>query len=585
MKYGIIGNCAYSALIDDTARVVWLCWPRFDSSSVFCHLLDSEIGGSFSIQPSDPFKSTQSYLQNTNVLRTEFHSKRGCFEVIDFAPRFMQYDRSFRPTTLVRIVRPISGEPLIHVQCNPTYEYAKIVPERTFGSNHIRFEGLPSQLRLTSNASITYLLDETPFLLTKDLYFVLTWGRPLEAPIKETCETFFERTVNYWHRWVKRCTLPNVFQDEAIRSALVLKLHQYEETGAIIAASTTSIPEAPGTVRNWDYRYCWIRDAFFTLSAFRYLGQTEELELFAEYFRNIAARSAPSRLQPLYAIDLRSELDEIELTHLKGYKGHAPVRIGNQAYTHIQNDIYGEVLLAIAPLFLDPRFIADEGARSVKLLESLLTHISSKLSEQDAGLWEFRNTMQLHTFSVLMHWLGGREARKIAQKLKLSRLEAKAVSIMRRAEQILERKCWNSKLGCYTQAAGTTEIDASLLCMITDGYLKSSPKKMSSHLKAIEKRLVRKDGLVYRYLHKDDFGRPHSTFTVCGFWYIEALCRSGQEAKAYRLLKQYSGYSNHLGLYSEDLNPEDFSLWGNFPQTYSHVGLINAAFQFPNYER
>ena len=586
MNLGLIGNCSYNALIDDKGSVVWLCWPRFDSSSVFCSLLDDEKGGSFDIKPAEkmqgnkPWNSKQEYIQNTNVLRTEYSSKPAKFEIIDFAPRYNQFDRSYKPTSLIRIVRPLEGQPVINVRCNPTYDYGITKPAISTGSNHIRFEGLPAQLRLTTNAPLTYITEETPFVLAKTLYFALTWGQPLEASLKQTCEMFLEKTVSYWRRWVKRCTLPKLFQEEVIRSALVLKLHQFEDTGAIIAATTTSLPESAGSVRNWDYRYCWLRDAFFTLSAFRYLGQFEELEMFADYIRNIASLSTPERLQPVYGIDLNSKLTEIELSHLKGYKGHQPVRIGNQAYTHIQNDIYGEVILAVAPLFLDPRFVADEDILSVKLIENMLTHIENKIYEKDAGLWEFRNTLQIHTFSLLMHWLGAREAVKIGEKLKLKSLSAKAARIMKKAADFLENKCWNPRLSCYTQAPGTTELDASLLCMINDGYIKHNSKRINTHLHAIEKRLVRKDGLVYRYLHRDDFGKPHSTFTVCGFWYIEALCRTGNYAKARKLMEKYCSLANNLGLLSEDIDPKDLSLWGNFPQTYSHVGLINCAFQF-----
>jgi GH15 family glucan-1,4-alpha-glucosidase len=292
---GIIGNCSYSALVRD-GSVEWLCWPRPDSSFVFGPLLDREAGGAFTVEGLDANEVRQEYVENTNVLRTEFSGPSGAFELVDFAPRFQQYDRFFKPSMLVRILRPLSGEPRARVRCRPRYEYGLVEAGSWRASNHVEYTGFPAPLRLTTNLPLTYVEDERPFLLERERHLVLTWGQPLEAGLEETAEHFLERTIDYWRRWVKGTRVPRDYQREVIRSALTLKLHQYEDTGALLAATTTSLPEHPNSGRTWDYRYCWLRDAYFTLNAFERLGHSEEMELFLEYLRNLAEREGA--LQP-----------------------------------------------------------------------------------------------------------------------------------------------------------------------------------------------------------------------------------------------------------------------------------------------
>ena len=286
LNYAIIGNCGYSALVRNGV-VEWLCWPRMDSSFVFGALVDAERGGLFAVEPAHEATCEQVYLENTNVLRTLFRGRSGTFELIDFAPRFREHDRFFKPTMLVRILRPIDGEPLVRVRCRPTYDYGRLQAQHWLASNHIHYFNLPTPLRLTTNVPLTYVEEERPFVLDRDRHFVLTWGQPLEAALEETAERFLQRTMAYWRSWVRNGRVPRDYQREVIRSALALKLHQFEDTGALIAATTTSVPEHPGSGRNWDYRYCWLRDAYFTLQAFEMLGHTEEMERFLLYLRNI----------------------------------------------------------------------------------------------------------------------------------------------------------------------------------------------------------------------------------------------------------------------------------------------------------
>jgi len=284
---GIIGNGSYSALLR-AGSLEWLCWPRPDSSFVVGPLLDREKGGAFAVDGVDATDVHQEYVENTNVLRTVFSGPTGSFELLDFAPRFQLYDRFFKPSMLVRILRPLSGEPRARVRCRPTYEYGLHEAGSWRASNHIEYTGFPTPVRLTTNVPLTYVEDERPFLLEEDRHLVLTWGEPLEAGLEETAERFLERTLDYWRHWVKGTRVPRDYQGEVIRSALALKLHQYEDTGALLAATTTSLPEHPGSGRTWDYRFCWLRDAYFTLNALERLGHSEEMELFLGYLRNLA---------------------------------------------------------------------------------------------------------------------------------------------------------------------------------------------------------------------------------------------------------------------------------------------------------
>jgi len=326
---GIIGNCQFSALIERTGCIVWCCLPRFDSEPVFSTLLDAGEGGYFQVGPADGSVGTQHYLDNTNILETIFDTPDGGVRILDFAPRFSQYDRTFRPTQIIRIVEPRCGTPRIRVVCEPRLGWSKKHPSRMLGSNHIRFDGLPAQLRLTTDIPISYLAGQ-PFALTERCYFVLTWGIPIEEPLAPLCERFLQETTRYWQRWVKECDVPPLFQQEVIRSALALKLHCFEDTGAIVASMTTSIPESPRSGRTWDYRYCWLRDAYYALSAFRLLGHFEERERFVRYLINVASASPSLDLAPLYRIDATVDLEERTLPSWPGFNGEGPVRIGHQ---------------------------------------------------------------------------------------------------------------------------------------------------------------------------------------------------------------------------------------------------------------
>ena len=572
---GVIGNCSYTAHIQKDSDITWMCWPRFDSSFIFGGLLDQEKGGEFSIKPTDTITSThQSYIENTNILTTEITSNSGCYKITDFAPRFFQQDRYFKPLMLIRKVERISGTPRVVVRCHPKGNYGQLEPEPSLGSNHIRFLGLDASVRLTTNISLTNILSNQSFVLSETKYMVLTWGPPLEAALDETCEAFLLKTTKYWQNWIKSANITSFYQRQAIRSALILKIHQYEDTGAIVAATTTSFPESPGSGRNWDYRYCWLRDTYYTLNAFNNIGHFEESEKYFHYILNTTIEE-DNRYQPLYGIDGTKALIEKELD-LKGYLDNTPVRIGNDAYTHKQNDVYGQVLVSLLPLFNDLRIVFDERFDAPSLIFKTLKMIERTFEEKDAGLWEFRNLAQQHCYTYLFHWAGSSAAIKIGKTLKNDKIAELATQLKARSQQMIEKCYVKSKKG-YAQAVGVERMDASNLQLILMNYLPGHTEKAKEHLQAMENELHAGNGLFYRYLHADDFGEPESTFLICAFWYVEALACVGRIEEAIKYFENLIKYSNHVGLLSEDITATDGSMWGNFPQAYSHVGLLNAA--------
>jgi GH15 family glucan-1,4-alpha-glucosidase len=575
---GIIGNCAFLAHIHKNTNVEWLCWPRFDSTFIFGGLLDKKKGGEFSILPDEAYTSHQYYLENTNVLITEIRpASGGMYRVTDFAPRFYQHQRYYKPLMLFRKIEAIEGSPRIKVKCEPVSEYGAVKLKVNRGSNHIQYLGGEENIRLTTNIPISYVFDEQPFVLNEIKYLALTYGEPLEAPLNSTAEHFLAETVQYWRTWIKHSSIATFSQPYVIRSGLALKIHQYEDTGAIIAASTTSLPESPGSGRNWDYRYCWLRDTYYVITALNHIGHFEEMEKYFGYVTDISF-STDQRYQPLYGITGKKDLVEEVMSDLEGYMGNQPVRVGNQASEHIQNDIYGQVMISMLPLYTDHRFVFSERKDSVKWLEFLLNKIEFTIDEKDAGIWEFRNMANIHCYSNLFQWAGASAAEKMARTIDNKELIDKAIALKERAAAHIE-SCYDPVRKVYTNSAGSSNLDASTLQLIMMNYLDPNSQRAKDHLIALENELRASNGLFYRYLYKDDFGKPKTTFLICAFWYVEALASVGRIEDAQREFGNLLKYSNHLLLFSEDVDEKDGSQWGNFPQAYSHVGLMNAAYR------
>ncbi|MDP9078735.1 MAG: glycoside hydrolase family 15 protein [Bacteroidota bacterium] len=575
---GIIGNCAYLAHVNKNTNIDWLCWPRFDSTFIFGGLLDKTKGGTFSILPTDDYTSHQYYLENTNVLITEITTVKGAkYRVTDFAPRFYEHQRYYKALMLIRKIEALEGTPQVVVKCEPVSDYGRVKLDVNRGSNHIQFLGGDEKIRLTSNIPISYVFDEQPFVISECKYLVLTYGEPLEAPLIPTAERFLRETTQYWRTWIKHSSIATYFQPFVIRSALALKIHQYEDTGAIIAASTTSLPESPGSGRNWDYRYCWLRDTYYVLTSLNHIGHFEEMEKYFSYVTDISFNE-DQRYQPLYGITGKKDLVEEIRDDLEGYMGNQPVRVGNQASEHIQNDIYGQVLISMLPLYTDHRFIFSERKDSARWVQSLLNKIELTIDEKDAGIWEFRNMANIHCYSNLFQWAGASAAEKMARTIENKELIDKAIKLKNRAAEHIE-SCYDPVRKVYTNSAGSPNLDASTLQLIMMNYLDPASERARDHLIALEKELKGNNGLFYRYLYKDDFGRPKTTFLICAFWYIEALACVGRMEDAMREFENILQYSNHLLLFSEDVDETDGSQWGNFPQAYSHVGLMNAAYR------
>lgn len=574
---GIVGNCSYIAHIHKNTNISWLCWPKFDSSFVFGSLLDEKKGGECSILPTTEYTSNQYYIENTNVLRTEITAEDGKYRVTDFAPRFQQNERYFKPLMLIRKIEPLEGNPRVKVTCTPVCEYGRSKMKPSIGSNHINYVGCEEDMRLTTNVSINYILDEQNFVLNEVKYLIFTYGYELDAPLVATTESFLRETIAYWRMWIKHSTIAAFYQTQVIRSALVLKIHQYEDTGAIIASSTTSLPESLGSTRNWDYRYCWLRDSFYVLTSLNHIGHFEEMERYFSYISDITMDS-DTRYQPLYSITGERKIVETTLDHLHGYMGEQPVRIGNQAYEHIQNDINGQVLISMLPLYTDHRFVFSERGDSKRWIEGVLKKIEMTIDEKDAGIWEFRNIANTHCYSNLFQWAGAKAALKMAKTIDDADLADRAILMVDKAAAHIEA-CYDEQRKVYTHAVGSKYLDASTLQLIVMGYLEPTSQRAKDHLIGLEKELKTEEGLFYRYVHEDDFGKPKTTFLICGFWYVEALACVGRLDEAIEAFSNITKYCNHLSLFSEDVDAKNGSQWGNFPQTYSHVGLMNAAYR------
>jgi GH15 family glucan-1,4-alpha-glucosidase len=578
LELGLIGNCAISALIDRDGAIVWACFPRFDGDPVFSRLLDTDGDrGFFGIELEGASRREQAYIGNTAVLVTRLWNDEGQgIEITDLAPRFENVGRMFRPAQLLRIVRPLGESPRITVRARLHFDYGAEAPTISRGSHHARFSGGGQTLRLTTDAPLIYVLEETPFHLDRTLTFFLGPDERMATPVAETGQDFLRRTIDYWRHLSGRLHIPFEWQDAVIRSAITLKLCSFEETGAIIAAPTTSIPEADGEGRNWDYRYNWIRDSYFVVRALNRLGYVETMADYLVYLDNLVARSPDGWLQPVFGIGTETRLVEHLVTTLRGYRGNQPIRIGNQAYEHHQHDGYGSVILAATQAFFDQRLWQPAGPAAFHRLERLGEKAWELHNVPDAGLWELRGRAHVHTHSAFMCWAACDRLARIAAQLGLS----DAVPLWRdRAEAIrrlIEAEAWNAQRGCFVATFGGTELDAALLLMHEVGFLPATDPRFVATVEAIERELSQ-GAFVYRYTAVDDFGAPAHPFLICSFWLIDALAAIGRKERARELFEDILACRNHLGLLSEHLDIRTRELWGNFPQTYSHVGLINGA--------
>ncbi|MGC1860219.1 MAG: glycoside hydrolase family 15 protein [Methylocystis sp.] len=580
LDLGVVGNCSFAALIDRDARVVWCCTPRFDGDPVFHCLLgtpnDAEGSGVFAIELEDHTQSEQHYDGNTAILVTTLHGKQGSLRVTDFAPRFWWRDRTFYPQTLVRRLAPISGSPRIRIRVRPRFDYGATAPTLTWGSHHIRYSGSNATLRLTTNAPVDYIREETLFNLSRPYDLILGVDETLIEGVEQTAHTFENRTREYWLTWAHRLAIPFEWQDAVIRAAITLKLCTYEPTGSIVAALTTSIPEAPDTQRNWDYRYCWVRDAYFVVRALNRLAAVRKMENYFAWLMNVVSSATQDHLQPVYGLGRESVLQETIVTTLPGYRGMGPVRIGNQAYEHLQHDTYGNVILGVAQAFLDRRLLSPPTRTDFLHLEQMGRRALALFDKPDAGMWELRSRASVHTTSALMCWAALDRLSLIADYIAEPE---RARDWREKAEQVKDTilaRAWSRQRNAFVDSFNGEHLDAGVLLMVEVGFLEPNDPRMISTMDQIEKVLARGPH-VLRYEAPDDFGTPKTAFNTCSFWRVDALARMGRTEEAREYFEQLLACRNRLGIMSEDIDIETGEHWGNYPQTYSMVGIINCA--------
>ncbi len=578
-----IGNCQVSALVDRAGRFVWGCTPRVDGDPAFSSLLDDSpragegARGFWEIDLEDCVTTEQHYLRNTPILVTRHTDRDGnAIEVTDFCPRFRRNGRMYRPVAFARIVKPVAGSPRIRVRLRPSRDWGSRDCERTRGSNHVRYLLADGVLRLSTSAPVGWIEDERLFRVERPLHFFLGPDEGFSDDLRIALETMLDRTAKEWREWVRGLATPVEWQEAVIRSAITLKLCQHEETGAIVAALTTSIPEHAGSQRNWDYRYCWIRDAYYTVVALNRLGALDVLEGYLEYLRNIVDNAADGQIQPLYGVGGEAVLTEREAPALSGYRGMGPVRVGNQAYEQVQHDAYGQIILSNAQAFFDQRLFRMGKVADFEALEPIGERAWAAYDKADAGLWELRTKSHVHTYSAAMCWAACDRLANVAHVLEL---DDRAAFWRGRADTMratIEGAAWRPDTNRLSATFGGDDLDASLIQLLDLRFLEPDDPRFLGTLSAVEQGL-RRGSHMLRYATEDDFGLPETAFNVCTFWLIEALHATGRIDDARALLAEMLSRRTAAGLLSEDIDPVTGELWGNYPQTYSLVGLINSA--------
>jgi GH15 family glucan-1,4-alpha-glucosidase len=555
--------------------------PRMDGDPVFCALLDSDrvddAQGLFAIELADCAEAAQRYVRNTAVLETTLGDAHGNrLRIRDFCPRFRARGRIFRPAMIVRLLEPLSGRPMVRLRLRPRFEHGATTPQVTRGSHHFAYRGPGQGFRVTTNGSLSAIAEEAPFVVDAPLALILGPDQTIEEAPQALAATFLDDTRSYWDDWVRGLAIPFEWQDAVIRAAIGLKLCTFEDTGAVLAALTTSVPESAGSGRNWDYRYCWLRDSYFVIQALNRLGATRTMEGYLRFLDRVVAGCGDRDIPPLYSVSGENEVPERTVSSLRGYRGMGPVRVGNHAYLQRQNDVYGAIVLASAHSFFDERLTNLGDAVQFAQLERVGDKALAMHDQPDAGPWEFRGFERVHTFSAAMCWAGADRLAKIARHLGLA---PRAAHWRAHADGLREHvlaQAWNEEAQAFTSSYGHADLDATTLLLPELGLLDAADPRFTATLAAVERGL--KDGdLLYRYRHHDDFGRPETAFTICAFWYVNALAMAGRRDEARGHFERLLVRRTRLGLLSEDIDPVTGEWWGNFPQTYSLVGIINSA--------
>lgn len=577
LDLAIIGNGRTAALVEPGSRIVWWCFPRFDGDPVFCRLLAGDEEKGFTDVVLEGLAEIKSeYLRNTPIVITTLTDAKGnAVRITDFAPRFQNLDRIYRPPQLIRIIEPVAGLPRITIRFRPAHGYGLPISSLTLGSSHIRYWGGDTQLRVTTDAPLSYIQREASFVVTRPVHLAFGADEPFPAALGTTCRDFRDRTRDYWLEWVRRLNLSYDWQEAMIRAAITLKLSNFEETGGIIAAHTTSIPEAPGSGRTWDYRFCWLRDAYFVVKALNRIGATRTMEDFIFYIVNLVSQESDA-LRPVYSVVPADPMDEWEAPNLKGFRGDGPVRVGNAASAQVQHDTYGSIILAVMPMFFDRRLPTMGDASLFRLLETLGDKAERVALAPDAGIWEYRGRQRVHTHSVAMCWAGCNRLAAIAQALGFVDRATHWNDVSDRIHRALIERSWNEKRQAFTAGFGSDELDASVLLLPELGVVEVDDPRFVSTVGAVERELLR-ERHVMRYANADDFGMPEAAFLICRFWLIDAWWALGRRQEARDLFVDALQQRNRYGLLAEHIHLQTGQLWGNFPQTYSMAGLILTA--------
>ena len=582
LNLGIIGNCKSAALINEDSSIDWCCLPQFDSPSVFGKILDEKIGGNFKVECDDSYRITQSYITDTCILCTRFSNGSDAFELLDFMPRFKKEDGIFySPPEIVRVFKHLSGTPAFRVIYDPRLEYA-IGETKNYVKDNFIVSIVDDKhydtLFLYTDLEKDNILSGAEIQLIKDHFVTVSYNEKIKVPNLQQTQFEFERTKVYWLNWCHKTPTFSTYNQEILRSAMTLKLMTYEKTGAVLAAATTSLPETIGEVRNWDYRFCWIRDASMVIKVIAKLGHNQIVKNFIRYIIDLIP-DKNEKLQIMYGINGEKMLTEEILDHLDGYKGSRPVRIGNAAFTQKQNDIYG-ILMDVIHYQIESYPEDDDRHEELwSIVKSIVWVVKNNWQSPDKGIWEFRQEDRHFTFSKLLCWVAVDRAIKISNLIQGGKSVDKWMVLRDEIHQDIMTHAWHEGKQTFTQSYHSDYLDASVLLMEYYGFINAKDEKYVQTVKAIEKELMH-EGLLYRYKNEDDFGLPSSSFTVCTFWFINSLFQIGEEEKSKALFDELLSHSNHLGLFSEDIDFESKRLLGNFPQAYSHLALIDNALNF-----
>ena len=580
--YALIGDGLTAALVARDGSIDWACFPRFDSPSVFARVLDARRGGAWQIAPTGPYAVERSYLPDTNVLSTTFTTEGGVVELLDFMPPRTASRGAVGDSTIVRLVRGRRGVVELRTTFEPRFDYARATPtwelQPGFGARATYRDltlTLQSKMDLdvaNDRATVAWTLaagEEATFLLTCQENPSIVWRSDVAA----ACTRLLDEAVGFWRSWIARCTYDGPYADMVRRSALALKLLDYAPTGAIIAAPTASLPEEIGGVRNWDYRYSWLRDTAFTVYALYAIGYRDEAEAFLNWIVEVE-RGGPASLQIMYGVEGERRLDEAGLDHLEGYRGSRPVRIGNGAYTQRQHDVYGETLDCAFLLQKHGGLITPE---LWAFLRAIVDHICDVWSEPDDGIWEVRSGARHFVYSKALCWVGVDRGIKIAERGDMSANLERWRAAREAIHADLLAHGYDERVGAFTQDYDADELDASALALLLRGVLPPDDPRMGSTVDRVAE-VLGTDGLVHRYSEEAEDGLTggEGAFLMCSFWLVDCYALLGRREEARALLDRLVGLANDVGLYAEQVDPESKQHLGNFPQAFTHIALINA---------